>query len=45
LKFCFIYKGLLTNTLTAAVETYTPGGNKTRIRIYKPSELHPFDEQ
>jgi putative DNA primase/helicase len=27
------------------VETYTPGGNKTRIRIYKPSELHPFDEQ
>jgi hypothetical protein len=22
------------------VETYTPGGNKTRNRIYKPSELH-----
>ncbi len=27
------------------VETYRPGGNKNRIRIYKPSEVHPFDEE
>jgi hypothetical protein len=26
------------------VETYKSGGNKTRVRLYKPSELHPFDE-
>jgi energy-coupling factor transporter ATP-binding protein EcfA2 len=26
------------------IETYKSGGNKTRVRIYKPSELHPFDE-
>ena len=26
------------------IEAYKAGGNKTRVRIYKPSEVHPFDE-
>lgn len=26
------------------IETYKPGGNITKVRIYKPSEIHPFDE-
>ena len=26
------------------IETYKSSGNKTRVRIYKPSEVHPFDK-
>jgi len=27
------------------VEVHKVSGNKTNIRIYKPSEVHPFDEE
>ena len=27
-----------------SIETYKPGGNKTMVRVYKPSEVHPFDK-